>query len=256
MDLSSNVMKVPLMSVDIRVAELKYKLTLQGEAHASRLQLSLEGRLLEDYEMLADYTDLLKKAPLQLFRKSPGEKPIEVPDEELQRIRMRIQGFYNDMANRIVNEFAELANFPSINTIGPIEKAEFMGMKGRGFIPFGIQIAIDGPKDTPYEGGVFWVTIGWPVGYPFNPPRFRFDTHIFHPNISSASVGIPGLSIEWSPAITTGKLLLTLTGLMSRPEFDDPCANPEAGVLGLSDPEAFAQRARSETQAHAVPAAR
>ena len=39
--------------------------------------------------------------------------------------------------------------------------------------------------DTPYEGGKFLVDIIIPPDYPFKPPKMKFDTKIWHPNISS-----------------------------------------------------------------------
>ena len=44
---------------------------------------------------------------------------------------------------------------------------------------------IFGPKDTCYEGGTFSVDIEIPQEYPFKPPKMKFDTKIWHPNISS-----------------------------------------------------------------------
>mgnify|MGYP002716570864 FL=1 len=49
---------------------------------------------------------------------------------------------------------------------------------------------IAGPPDTPYEGGTFLVEIKVPETYPFNPPKVKFMTKIWHPNISSATGAI------------------------------------------------------------------
>lgn len=49
---------------------------------------------------------------------------------------------------------------------------------------------IAGPPDTPYEGGTFHVEIKVPETYPFNPPKVKFLTKIWHPNISSATGAI------------------------------------------------------------------
>jgi ubiquitin-conjugating enzyme (huntingtin interacting protein 2) len=46
-----------------------------------------------------------------------------------------------------------------------------------------------GPPDTPYEGGTFVVDVKIPNEYPFHPPKMNFDTKIWHPNISSQTVG-------------------------------------------------------------------
>ena len=44
---------------------------------------------------------------------------------------------------------------------------------------------IFGPDDTPYFGGIFIVDINIPPDYPFKPPKMKFDTKVWHPNISS-----------------------------------------------------------------------
>ncbi len=42
---------------------------------------------------------------------------------------------------------------------------------------------LQGPKDTPFEGGVFEVTLQVPEQYPLIAPNVRFKTKIFHPNV-------------------------------------------------------------------------
>jgi len=44
------------------------------------------------------------------------------------------------------------------------------------------------PPDTVYAGGTYTVEIKIPDTYPFKPPAIRFQTKIFHPNISSQTV--------------------------------------------------------------------
>ena len=44
---------------------------------------------------------------------------------------------------------------------------------------------LTGPDDSPYSGGVFALKVSVPARYPFEPPRVRFLTPVFHPNIDS-----------------------------------------------------------------------
>lgn len=57
---------------------------------------------------------------------------------------------------------------------------------------------ISGPPDTPYAGGMYQVDITIPDQYPFKAPQMVLSTKIWHPNISSQTVGPP------SPLVTYG----------------------------------------------------
>ncbi|EDO07423.1 Ubiquitin-conjugating enzyme family protein [Babesia bovis T2Bo] len=83
---------------------------------------------------------------------------------------------------------------------------------------------IKGPIQTPYEGGLFILNIDIPDDYPYNPPKIRFETKIWHPNISSetGAICLDILKNEWSPALTLRTALLSIQALMSTPEPDDP----------------------------------
>ena len=45
-----------------------------------------------------------------------------------------------------------------------------------------------GPPDTPYQGGTYNIDIKIPTDYPFRPPVMKFETKVWHPNISSQTV--------------------------------------------------------------------
>jgi ubiquitin-conjugating enzyme (huntingtin interacting protein 2) len=49
---------------------------------------------------------------------------------------------------------------------------------------------IQGPLGTVYEGGVFEIDIVIPPQYPFEPPKMKYLTKIWHPNISSQTGAI------------------------------------------------------------------
>lgn len=42
---------------------------------------------------------------------------------------------------------------------------------------------MQGPSETPFEGGTFELSINVPEQYPLVPPAMRFKTKIFHPNV-------------------------------------------------------------------------
>ena len=79
-------------------------------------------------------------------------------------------------------------------------------------------------SDTPYEGGIFYVDIQIPQDYPFKPPKMKFDTKIWHPNISSqtGAICLDILKNEWTPALTIRTALISLQALLCAPEPDDP----------------------------------
>merc|ERR1719161_2704437 len=81
-----------------------------------------------------------------------------------------------------------------------------------------------GPEGTPYTGGVFHLDISIPAEYPYNPPKVKFDTKIWHPNISSqtGAICLDVLGKEWSPALTVRTALLSILAMLSTPEPDDP----------------------------------
>lgn len=84
--------------------------------------------------------------------------------------------------------------------------------------------ACAGPASTPYEGGHFLVDIVLTSQYPFEPPKMRFITKVWHPNVSSANgaICIDILKDQWTPALTLKTALLSLQSLLASPEPSDP----------------------------------
>jgi ubiquitin-conjugating enzyme (huntingtin interacting protein 2) len=68
------------------------------------------------------------------------------------------------------------------------------------------------------------VDIQIPADYPFKPPKMKFDTKIWHPNISSqtGAICLDILKNEWTPALTIRTALISLQALLCAPEPDDP----------------------------------
>ena len=111
---------------------------------------------------------------------------------------------------------------------------------------------IDGPQNTPYDGGRFHLTIDFPSDYPFKPPQMRFTTPIYHPNIgTNGEICLDILHSQWSPVLTTRTLLISLCSLLTDPNPEHGL-NKEALNIYRIDQHKFQQIARQWTQNHAV----
>uniref|UniRef100_A0A1X7VRY0 UBC core domain-containing protein n=1 Tax=Amphimedon queenslandica TaxID=400682 RepID=A0A1X7VRY0_AMPQE len=90
-------------------------------------------------------------------------------------------------------------------------------------------VVVAGPKDSPFEGGTFKLELFLPEEYPMAPPKVRFMTKIYHPNIDKLGrICLDILKDKWSPALQIRTVLLSIQALLSAPNPDDPLANDVA----------------------------
>ena len=113
---------------------------------------------------------------------------------------------------------------------------------------------IKGPIDTCYQGGIFEIDIIIPPDYPFKPPKMKFDTKIWHPNISSVTgaICLDILKNEWTPALTIRTALISLQALMCAPVPEDP-QDAVVARQYMSDINLFNQTAKQWVQEQANP---
>jgi ubiquitin-conjugating enzyme E2 D/E len=146
----------------------------------------------------------------------------------------RIQKELSDMKKSNINDISENIS------AGPISENNL----------FKWEATLIGAVDTPYEGGIFKLSITFPNNYPFVPPIIKFVTKIFHPNIhENGDICLDILKYHWSPAYSISQVLLSLLSLLSDPNPDDPL-NPDASKLYKSNKIMYNQRVRDYIDAY------
>jgi len=114
------------------------------------------------------------------------------------------------------------------------------------------QATIMGPEGSPYHGGVFFLTIDFPIDYPFKAPHISFKTPIYHCNVNSnGSICLDILKDQWSPALTISKVLLSICSLMDDPNPNDPLV-PEIADLLVKNKALHDENARIMCMKHAM----
>ena len=137
----------------------------------------------------------------------------------------------------------DLRKDPPLNcSAGPTDESDMFTWDG----------VIFGPSDSPYAGGVFNVTIQFPIDYPFKPPRIVFSTKIYHPNINADGfICLDILKQNWSPALTISKVLLSILSMLTDPNPNDPLM-PDIAQQYTNNRAEYEETARVWTQRYAT----
>jgi len=119
--------------------------------------------------------------------------------------------------------------------------------------------SIVGTTGSPYEKGVFQLEVTVGDRYPFEPPRVRFRTPLYHPNVDGAGrICLDMLKMppsgSWKPVFTIEGLLTSIQYLMTNPNPDDPLM-PDIASQYKYNKEEFNREARAWTQKHACASA-
>ncbi|KAH7096173.1 ubiquitin-conjugating enzyme/RWD-like protein [Auriculariales sp. MPI-PUGE-AT-0066] len=115
---------------------------------------------------------------------------------------------------------------------------------------------IQGPENTPYEGGYFRVKFQFTDEFPAAPPKCWFTTKLFHPNVSRAGeICVNTLKKDWLPTHTLAHILTVVKCLLIYPN-PESALDDDAGKLLLENYDDYCARARIVTQVHATPKTR
>ncbi|KMZ75288.1 putative Ubiquitin-conjugating enzyme E2 C [Zostera marina] len=96
---------------------------------------------------------------------------------------------------------------------------------------------ITGSKDTVYEGMIFKLSLIFTNEYPFKPPKLKFLSSCFHPNVdTSGNICLDILQDKWSSAYDVRTVLLSIQSLLGEPNNESPL-NTQAANLWTNQPE-------------------
>lgn len=232
---------VLLDSIEMRVSEIKHMIEVKTGIPRAEQDIYLDGchSVMQDECRLCHYAEALYSSSprLCLVRRSPFTAQLD--RSQWKRLKKEFQNCQK----------SELLLGCTLAPVGGDLEAN----------PLRWTATINGPSGTPYEGGEFTLDISLPVEYPYKPPLVHFATPIFHPLVSSTgSIDVEILHENWVPILTLEQIIVRIKQEMVAP-YTEPdkgvsiyagCGNHEAALLS-ADKEAFDERAREETMAHA-----
>ncbi|KAH7818251.1 putative ubiquitin-conjugating enzyme [Monocercomonoides exilis] len=154
---------------------------------------------------------------------------------------------------RLMSEQRELSRHPVQGiAAGPISSKNL----------FEWEAYIRGPEATPFEKGTFRATLSFPRDYPMSPPKMKFTTPVFHPNVfpdgnvcisilhppGDDPTGYESASERWSPVQSVEKILLSVLSMLAEPNCDSP-ANVDAAKLYRENRREYNRRAEQASLA-------
>ncbi|KAI8616091.1 ubiquitin-conjugating enzyme/RWD-like protein, partial [Chytriomyces sp. MP71] len=125
---------------------------------------------------------------------------------------------------RLLRELQEITNTPSEDfSAGPLADNDLLNWESKLY----------GPKGSPYVGGIFSIALVFNAEYPFKPPKVKFNTKIYHPNVDedgSICIGVLKPDV-WKPSNKIVDILNSLVLVLAEPNADDAINTSVAEVM-------------------------
>ncbi|KAI9801735.1 MAG: hypothetical protein M1825_003107 [Sarcosagium campestre] len=224
------------------------------------------------------------------FRRSAKDSTASKEESHTAADRAESKPKVKPKADTSISETSVKRNTPSVGGGGALKAINKMLIRIQRDPPASVSAApvsddlfhwegtILGPSDTPYSGGVFFLSILFPIDFPFKPPKLSFTTKIYHPNIdTNGSISLDILRDQWSPALyhiekgwprstppsgsrssrgrssvlSGSTVLLSIQSLLDDPNPDDPI-NAEAAHLYKTDRLRYDATVREWTRKYAI----
>merc|ERR1712013_657006 len=130
-------------------------------------------------------------------------------------------------------------------------------------------VLIEGPGETPYEGGFFNAILEFPEDFPQKPPVMKFTTpNFWHPNVykdGKVCISIlhepkedpfnlqESVDLKWRPILSVEAVIVSVISMLNSPNFGSPANRCVGGVeeepRGVREED---QEARAQNTGHDV----
>ena len=127
--------------------------------------------------------------------------------------------------DKITKEYKDINRNPIANcgvTVGLFDESNFRKWR----------VSLVGPRDSPYKGGLFYLSIDFPNEYPLKSPEVCFITPIYHVNVNPKAPKFQGaeplghVCIStlnwWKPEYTMREVLTNIFALFYLGNPDSP----------------------------------
>ena len=114
------------------------------------------------------------------------------------------------------------------------------------------KISLIGPQDTPYAGGIFFLTADFPDDYPNGKPEVKFINKIYHLNVSPSNGHVCVSTLNnWKPRTPFSDIIASIFALFYNQNPYSAYNNAQAEEFKNNRAE-FDRKAREWTQQYAA----